>query len=325
MNEIQSKVAAFLKMPDEKYFDLDEDDVLGLQTRLVKAFGARKDASVLAIGAPETVSLKERSELPMLMALRYTGMRQWEVDYKQNIRILAVDLHTGSAMIERPFINAKRQPVLKPSMSGSPPDEFNSTATSAFVRKIDVRQRLLLPWQPSRLALTVFLHDWKSNPTVVELTGEETAAPEGIVAAEPSPFLSSTAPSEDSPSVQTGEAALSVPSRVPQDALATIHGAIDLPADQAVVLENSEEAAGGYLVSAVVLMQAKDDPHPPCAVVRAPAKLYKPADGAKTHVRSFFSFDVQTALPEKKLSGTYLVYLVVGSLSFGPYEMVAGN
>ncbi len=140
----------FSRMPDEKYFDLEEDDVLDLQTRLVKAFGAKLDASVLAIGAPETLSLTERSELPMAMALRYTGRRQWEVDYKQKLRILAVDLDTGSAHIERPFINAKRRPVLKPSMSGSPPDEFNSTATSAFVRKIDARQRLQLPRQPSR-------------------------------------------------------------------------------------------------------------------------------------------------------------------------------
>ena len=145
MDDAQKKAAALLALPDEQYFAFDENRLLKLQEKLGDLFSAgtafvppdqeQETAQVVAIGAPKNIRLERNGDIPLLVALRYTGMRQWEVDWEQNVRILAVDLETGRTFMDRPAIDAKRHPMPKPSMTGPPPGEIISLAVSSGDRK----------------------------------------------------------------------------------------------------------------------------------------------------------------------------------------------
>jgi len=327
MLEARTKTANLLRLPDASYFTCDEACTLRLQTALAELLSGGESAppgqvepaavSVVAIGAPGRMSLKDHPHIPLLLALRYTGQRQWEVDHRQNVKVVAVNLDSGAVFLDRPLVGRKARRYLtpKPSMSGPPPDAINARSTHTSVERY-VLADMNLPWVRSRLALTAFDHDWVSNTVMVELEGDAQGAshPPGA----PSAFLGRPVKGFDPARIAGSGAVFCVPSKVRGNAGATLGGMLDLPARKAVV---SRTQAGDALVTVTFLLLKKDEVFPPHVSVTTPADVVQSGPGAERHVQAAFSFDLRQALSESAFSGAYQVYAIVGEMTYGPYVM----
>ena len=322
MNEAQRRAAQLLTLPDHDYFAFDEQRTLATQLRLAELF----DAGALpptatpevplfaALGAPRQLDLNRHSELPVLVALRYTGQREWEVHHQQNIWLLAVELNSGAAHIGRLFNPGKRELTPEPSKSSNPPDSIDAGAVYTSVQRIDLRRAIARDWQPGRLAVTVIFYDWKSNTAVVELQGEGSVA-KPLPLGQPSPFLTHIDPSL-APAMADG-AAFAIQSGAGRSATA-VTLAFDLSRDNQLLIMDREKRA--LLLKATLLLLQLDDNRPLLIDVLTPASLLKSPSG-ESRLRGAVQLDLRAAT-ERTLTGAYQVYLLAGDRVIGPQSLV---
>lgn len=321
MNEAQRRAAQLLTLPDHDYFAFDEQRMLATQLRLAELFGAGdlpptatpEVPLFAALGAPRQLDLNRHSELPVLVALRYTGQREWEVHHQQNIWLLTVELNSGAAHIGRLFNAGKRELTPKPSKSGNPPDSIDAEAIYTSVERIDLRRAIARDWLPGRLAVTVIFYDWKSNTAVVELQGEgNTAKP--LPLGQPSPFLTSIDPSL-APAMADG-AAFAIKSGAGRAAAPTL--AFDLPRDNQLLLIDREKRTP--LLKTTLLLLQLDDRWPLLIDVLTPVNLLKSPSG-ESRLQGAVQLDLRVAT-ERTLTGAYQVYLLAGDRVIGPQSLV---
>ena len=321
MNEAQRRAAQLLTLPDHDYFAFDEQRTLATQLRLAELFdaGALPPTATLevplfaALGAPRQLDLNSHSELPVLVALRYTGQREWEVHHQQNIWLLAVELNSGAAHIGRLFNPGKRELTPKPSKSGNPPDSIDAEAIYTSVQRIDLRRAIARDWQPGRLAVTVIFYDWKSNTAVVELQGESNVA-KPLPLGQPSPFLTPIDPPLD-PAMADG-AAFALQSSVSRSSVVNL--AFDLPRDNQLLLIHRQKRTP--LLKATLLLLQLDDPWPVQIDLLTPIHLIKPASG-ESRLQGALQLDLRAAT-ERTVTGAYQVYLLAGDRIIGPQPIL---
>jgi hypothetical protein len=312
----REKAAEVLALEDEEFLALDNARNQALQDRLAAQFrvdpfksppgAAPQTPSFVALGAPRSVPAG--GPVPVLVGSRMTGKRRWEAHWDQNACLAAVDLASGRSRTGWPFIPGKRRPTPPPSGSGKPPDEVNAGSVGTAVQRIDVRQSIEIPPGPARLAVTLFFYDWISNTAVVEIKGEGKPAEAAPRSA--SKFLGKAEP---------GATALVVPAAAAAGAPVEIRGSIDLPADGVAVVPDADKP-GARLAVVTVLFAKLDDEDP------ARAELAVPVEVATGRVKAGFAFDALTALGEdRKLEGTYRVYLLAGATVAGPYPLAVGK
>lgn len=321
MNEAQRRAAQLLTLPDHDYFAFDEQRTLATQLRLAELF----DAGALpptatpevplfaALGAPRQLDLNRHSELPVLVALRYTGQREWEVHHQQNIWLLAVELNSGAAHIGRLFNPGKRELTPEPSKSGNPPDSIDAGAIYTSVQRIDLRRAIVRDWPPGRLAVTVIFYDWKSNTAVVELQGAGNVA-KPLPLGQPSPFLTSIDPSL-APAMADG-AAFAIKSSAGRATAPAL--AFDLPRDHQLLIMDREKRA--LLLKATLLLLQLDDNWPVQIELLAPVHVLKLASG-ESRLRGAVQLDLRAAT-ERTLTGAYQAYLLAGDRVIGPQSLV---
>lgn len=318
MNEARRKAVQLLTLPDQDYFAFDEQRVLAAQLQLAELFdaGALPPPTAMpatpmfvALGAPRQLDLNHHSELPVLIALRYTGQREWEAHYQQNIWLLAVELNSGAAHIGRLFNPGKRELTPESSKSGNPPDSIDAEAVYTSIQRIDLRRAIAHDWQPGRLAVTVIFYDWKSNTAVVELQGEGNAA-KPLPLGQPSPFLTIIDPSL-APSMADG-AAFALQSGVSRSSVVNL--AFDLPRDNQLLLIHREKRTP--LLKATLLLLQLDDKWPVQIDLLAPINLLKLASG-ESRLQGALRLDLQAAIG-RTLTGAYQVYLLAGDQVIGP-------
>lgn len=343
MAQAQGKAAALLRLPDIEYFTLDEKHLLRLQTQLgdmfypqdapPRATPASQPISLVALGAPKTVALAKDS-LPVLVALRQTGQRAWEVDAKQNVKIVAVDMATGATYVGRPRVGRKhkRYQTPPPSMSGNPPDDLNARTIQSGVTRYDLRLDEFVPWRPSRLALTVVVFDWVSNTVVVELVDRSSSAAStatdsarreaprilaSSIATRVTPNISPNISPNVSPEQGGAGAALEVPAQVVSGGAIEVLGTIDLPAERVI---GDKTKSGNSVITALLLLK-KDEPFPPYVCVAVPVETYQHPDKNSPYVKASFQFDLNSGLSDVVLLGQYQIHFFVGDTAVGPYPL----
>lgn len=321
MNEAQEKAIALLRLPDDEYPDLDEDRLLALQGRLRELLSKPPgNQAMLALGAPRKVNLDASKEIPLLVGLRYTGRRAWEVHLDQNALLVAVDLRTGALHAGWPFIKDKRRPTPAPSRTGPAPEGLKAGVLTTGVKRIDLVRSVEAELGPSRLALTVIVYDQISNTVVMELFRRDEAPPE-VAPRNPTPALTRTTAGPGIPKLDGPGAALTISKDIDPGDPVTIGGAVDLPLAEAVVVP-SAAPGGGSLLLANVLIRKLDETLPVRVELAIPAEVRGgPKDGS---VRAFFEFDALRVISGTRLSGEYQVYLITGVRVFGPYPLKVG-
>lgn len=327
MNQAQIHAAHLLTLPEADYYSIDPPRLRTLQRDVAALFAggpplpgkpapvAPADGSVIAIGAPPRLDVTQRTTLPVLIGARYSGLREWESSYDQNTWIVTVDLDSGHVTHGQPFIQGKREMQTIPSMNGPRPDAIDSASTLSSVRPIQLRDFCAIPWQPSRLAVTVFYWDWISNTLHLELAGGPPPA-RPLPPTDPTPFLTvsrTIAP----PGLAERGIAISVPPAVGAQADVLIRGAFNLPA-ASVPLRQSPD--GAPLLMASMLFMQKDSRALGRIDLALPAGLIGPP-GPSQMAQTAFAFDARERLWEQHMAGAYQTFFVIGSHVSGPYPL----
>ena len=315
---------------DDAYFALDEEGASDLQQRLAESL--RKDAEagtkgdgaptalprVLAIGVPGVIALDRRDAIPVVLALRATGLREWQVRAALNLRLVATDLRTGQVRTARLEATYRRKPPARPSLAGTPPDATNAATVSVQLNRRDVRALPGLAWHAGRYALTVIDHDWVSNTAVVDLRGKLEGSAAAAIA--DSVRASPTAIVEARPPSPGNGVSLTVPGRAAARTALSFLGSLRLPTVDLVWKAAERERGKASSVMASLLLVKLDADEPIQLEVALPVRRVG-GTGPKALVEAGFSIDVHLP-PDLAPPGSYQVYLVTGPHVAGPYPLV---
>ncbi len=357
MTEAQTAAAAALSLEDDAFFDLSTavtDQLKGVIAQALKGERRGPPAQgdpeppepVLVLGAPRQVvvegpeeppegeaEVEVREELPVLVGGRTTGLRAWQVDPKQNRRLMVVDLGSGKVRTLRTALTHKRPRAPQPSGSGPRPDPFKAATWRIELQHIkDTRARYGLAWRPGRLALTALDYDLCSNTVVVSLESalpeEERAAPEPPPARFASAALTHTEPHEATPPLEGPGGAFELPARVEPGAPVPLQARVRLPASEGVLVprrfpepQEGEPPApeDARLLLASVLLVGLDAGLPVQVDLAAPG--VRTGAGEDATAEAAFGLDLRAAAPESLDGATFQVYLVVGAHVFGPQRL----
>jgi hypothetical protein len=317
MSEARNNAVELLKMPDEAYFSAGDDRILVLQRALSKIYreaemsGSRDAQPSIAIGAPRKAVSKD--ELPLLIATHQTGLRNWQVDPKQNLFVVATNLDTAQVRLARPLVPGKRERTPRPSASGVPPNESLAEQVSNHVQRLNVAGLWSDGLAPGRYALTVIIYDWLSNTVLVDWRPSKQ-----IPAAETTQWVPEVlAQARDEPVPREG-LAFHLPERVAAAAPVLLRASVSLPAGHLprMRLEDRPEAR---LVPATVLLVRLDEPLAFSVDIGVPVKsVAQPTD----RINAIFATDLRHAKRDELSAGTYRSYLIVGPDIAGPVPIV---
>ncbi len=319
MNQARDEVVQALALDDAAYFAIGDPELLSLQSRIAALFTPEQleempvvedeePETVLAIGAPKVIGLKQPAGIPLLGACRYTGQRGWEVKYNQNFWIVATDLNDGTVRFGRPLLKDKRQRTPEPSGSGTPPNAMSVASVTTSVRLFDPRKILGLEWRPMKLAFTAIVYDWVSNTVEVAIKGESPES-ESPPLMRPSASIEKTDAGDTSLAdaggisvtmLETGSAQAPIPVRV----------VMNVPVQEIVVAPSAGEDSGMVAPMSFVLLQL-DATEPLQADLVVPVTV----SGSEGNARATaaFEFDLRAVLPVDDMSGTYQVYVIAGT------------
>jgi hypothetical protein len=321
MSDARDRAVALLRLPDEEYARLNAERLQALQDKFRAIFSKPDEIppptpvepAMIVLGAPKSADLGGEAPIPLVLGLRYTGKRAWEVDFEQNALLVAVDLRTGAGYSGWPLLDDKRRPTPTPSATPPAPDEVESESLTTGLKLLDLRKGLEGDWGPGPHAITLTVFDWSSNTVVIDFKKKDHVAAPGA-ARRPAPAFTRTQAGRGVPAPGEAGAALQVADVDPGDPV-FIGGAIDLPVAETVVVPSTE---GGSLVAATVVLRRLD------GGMAVQADLAIPAQVADGRARAWFEFDARKAIPNEKLSGLYQAYLFTGSRVVGPWPMKVG-
>jgi hypothetical protein len=317
MTDTRTHAAELLNMPDDAYFAVGDAQILALQRALAKIYrdaaftGSNDTEPGIAIGAPRSVVA--RDELPLLVAMHQTGVRNWQVDPKQNFVVVATNLDTAQVRVARPLAPGKREQTPRPSGTGTPPAGSLAEQVTNLVERLDVAGLWAQGLPPGRYALRVIVYDWLSNTVLVDWRpAKQTPA---VDTAPWAPGLLAAA--RDEAATREG-VFFHLPERVPAGAPVPLRASVSLPAAR-VTRMRLEGEANTRLVPATLLLVALDDPMAFDLNIGVPMKSGpQPAD----RINVLFATDVREAQSAELSAGTYRAYLIVGANIAGPVSIV---
>ncbi len=120
----------------------------------------------VAVRAPQRVDTGRRSSLPLLIASRFDGARDWALPLHDLALLVGIDRATGRVSLARAFADTKRTAS---ASRGAQPSADELRSFGAQVDVVDARSRLGIPWQAACWAFSLVYHDWLSKPVVVRL------------------------------------------------------------------------------------------------------------------------------------------------------------
>jgi hypothetical protein len=126
----------------------------------------------IAVNAPRSIDTRQQNSLPVWVAVRLSGERDYKIPLKSNAVLVASNLEDGTvrsglAFVSEKELNSRAGPRI-PTRRGPP---TTLALRAAQLRCVDARLHLGLPWQRGTWSLALIYHDWLSNTTRVELAG----------------------------------------------------------------------------------------------------------------------------------------------------------
>jgi hypothetical protein len=354
MQSQHETVVNLLQLPPEKFFLFDD----ATEEQLVDALMTMDGFEGTSIGAPRGVDLDRESSLPVLWVRRSSGMRNWQVQVMRNSTLTVADLFTGRVMFYDAFTGPKRINLsqVPRSMVGEPPGRDEAGGITVSVEMLNLRTIANTPWMPSRLALTLILHDWVTNTVVVELTRREQGADiqeaktpllaHDLAVQIDEQYRQSRGSSKPAPGALSTEKTL----RLEQEGLTLVvpnemsisdptwpvdgRAKLSLPAGAIVEASLIEENLANTdatspatrreiprgVVCLSILLKALDDTRPKSHNYYVPIHAAKPLHSGDV-VDFPFSIDLKRDLGSKVSVGLYQLYLFAGRHADGPYPM----
>ncbi len=341
MPDQEQEALALITLPDAEYFAFSQDRLTALEEQL-----SELEFEGIKLAGPKTVDISRQETLPLHYLRQSTELRGWEVEFRLNSLLLALDRDTGRLRWIHAFARPKQRISTKVegSREGPRPEGLDAESVFSGVFWLDARKLLGLDWKPGRYLFWVLNHDWATNPVAVELVDGETRAEEPGPAARAlaRPFreawraaredperLPRYEPGPDTPVFDGAGCALALPAQVARDAEQLIaHGSARLPlpgwaalAEEAEPAERAEDEpprARGILRGTLLFgeLDKISDVAARCAfpVYGEPLEVGELAEGC-------FSVDLWTLLDERPLPGRFAVWFVVQDQLGGPFPL----
>ena len=328
MTSIEEIVASILNLTDDEFFGVDQSILAPRESRLLDM-----DFFGIAVSAPSKITTDRCDKLPLIMAARFSGERDWEVRLKENCILVGTNLQDGTVHFSKAFVSEKeirsrgrRQKLPK---GPKPP---GLALEAAQVVQLFPRSLFNISWNTGIWALGVIYYDWASNSVVVELEGdaEMTFPPAPPVNPEPSLLGASGLPCffpmdkmpqpPDSGVNFTGEFLVKEKRQI-----LNIYGAFTVPVQPFHIPEKPlvhqfqdgrQENVGGIVpVTMAVVGLDWDEPlHFNWAV-----PVYGTPLATGMLARGCFAIDVfDTGMMQELAAGNYACYIILDGNTFGP-------
>lgn len=182
--EIVTKV---LNFTEKEFFNTNQSVFAPRESRLLDMsfFG-------VAVNVPRQIMTASHDKLPLIMAIRCSGERGWEVPLKDNCIMVGMNLQAGTVRLANALVTEKelvsRGGRVKVPRGPKPP---GLAKAAAQLTELEVRNRLDIKWNTGVWAFGVIYYDWPSNTVVAELNGDEPVLPSSARPVSPSPNRSS--------------------------------------------------------------------------------------------------------------------------------------
>jgi hypothetical protein len=166
--DILAKALAFT---DEEFHHLSPAALAARQRLLLSS-----DYTGIAVNAPASIRTGQHDKLPLVLAMRMSGDRDWEVGLRDNCILVGTNLHTGKVH----FANGLASDKELSSRGGrikqpKGPKPSGLAVVAAQIIELEPRTRLHLPWDAGLWSLGVLYYDWPSNTVTVTLEGNRPA------------------------------------------------------------------------------------------------------------------------------------------------------
>lgn len=192
MATIEEIVATILNLTDDEFFSADGSTLAPRESDLLDM-----DFFGIAVNAPSNISTDRRDGLPLIMATRFSGERDWDVQLRENCILAGTNLQDGTVHFSNAFVSEKelRSRGMREKVPRGPKPPNLALETAQLVQLFP-KSRLNIRWNTGIWALGIIYYDWPSNTVVVELKGdEEMAFPSALpVSPEPNPLGESGLP-----------------------------------------------------------------------------------------------------------------------------------
>ncbi len=169
-NDIIEKILGF----EEK--DFYEDDPPGMEMREEQLLDL--DFFGVAVNAPSRIETLEKGDLPLILAARYSGDRDWETPLDRNCILFGTNMHDGTVAFAKAFVDEKAlqdRGIKEIGPKGPKPPGLATAAVQ--LTRLAPKDRLGIAWDTGIWALGVINYDWPSNTVTVELAGEGEPKP----------------------------------------------------------------------------------------------------------------------------------------------------
>lgn len=159
--------AHVLDLGEDEYWATDAATFFPREHRLLEM-----DFTGIAVNAPRRIPVAHRERLPLVVATRASGARDWMVQIRDNSALVGTDLASGEVRFASAFKTdeelRQRGSPPRPPRDNPPPDLARPYCEIA---PIDARARLGIPWDTGLWSLGLLYCDWPSNTTVTQLDG----------------------------------------------------------------------------------------------------------------------------------------------------------
>jgi hypothetical protein len=323
--------ATLLDFTDAEFLAAPDIDVHAREVRLLET-----DFIGIAINAQQRIVVDAQSVLPIAIATRYDGERDWDLPLVDNCLLVATDLSSGQVSVVPalvpPKVLASRGGTRHDRGGAARPPAEELEGAGAQLSWTELRSRMAIPWRSGRWSFELVYFDWLSNRVCVELAGAPPA-PSGAATprtvsplpAAPTPGLPTFQPTDRTPPTPAHGVrfALELDERGPARRL-YVDGAFAGPARAHSLVAGMTLADGASAcpVAAVVpltllLVGAN-------AVYPWRLDLAVPAYGAPAHedemLTGCFSLDALAGAPAPG-PGDYACYVVMDGAIHGPQPL----
>ena len=315
LTDAQALALQLLRQPDAAYHAMGPADRQALHVRLSSGLAPQMPPpgsapapvpAVLAVAAPAKVPADQASKVSLLVAAQYSGQRGWEVNWGQNLLLVATNLATGTVSVG----NGKQLDRTRPqaaSRLGAEPDGRQKSARMVALEQRDLAAVVGPLRGPARYAVTALYFDWHSNTALVDLAGAPGSTAEAAVPRNAS--VARVAPvSNIKPDTPLG-VAVSAPTQAAPGAALPVRVIAKLPLGAAGLQP-------GNLLPVTALLVQRDRAETPRADLAVVATVV--GDGAQRQAHALFEFDLRAAAEDPLPPGDYLLYVVAGGVLSSP-------
>ena len=163
-------LTGILTMNDDEFFAIKDEDLRSRESWLLD-----QDYFGIAINVPRHLSTELHDHLPLIVATRFNGERDWDLNLNGNCLLIGTNMIDGSVHYTHLLRSDKeltdRGEEETQSLEPRPSDE-ELEGEAAQLLDINIRDLLDIPWSYGKWVFGVIHYDWLSNLAPIKLDGD---------------------------------------------------------------------------------------------------------------------------------------------------------